>query len=273
MSASKSTSTDLEVWLARLEAAPVSTRPHLAATCTHLTLLDATADELLVLEGLARDAGLFGPDPPAPHPLSVLTLFPALQELEVFGEGPTITDVAPLAALTGLRRLRLKIRFKDLSPLAGMTGLERLDLGASWVRDLRPLRRLSGLRHLDLTYTAVTAIGTLGRMSELRWLSLYGTKVKDLGPLAGLRHLEHLDLGWMTRLWSLHPLSDLSSLRWLGLWRANALDLTPLYGLPALTTIDLGDSRVSGEQLAKLKAVFPNLQGRMPYRPAQPTLT
>jgi hypothetical protein len=63
----------------------------------------------------------------------------------------SVTDLSPLAGLTGLTELGLhSTGVTDLAPLAGLTRLRRLYLGHTQVSDLSPLAELTTLRYLDL---------------------------------------------------------------------------------------------------------------------------
>ena len=62
-----------------------------------------------------------------------------------------VSDVAPLAALTGLQNLDLRnTPVSDVAPLAALTVLQVLDLRNTQVSDVAPLAALTGLQHLGL---------------------------------------------------------------------------------------------------------------------------
>ena len=72
----------------------------------------------------------------------------ALVWIDMYG----VTDLAPLAALTGLKHLRCSWMdgVTDLAPLATLTGLQHLECSYMLgVPDLAPLAALTGLQHLD----------------------------------------------------------------------------------------------------------------------------
>ena len=77
-----------------------------------------------------------------------------LKELQL--DGNQITDLTPLAGLTGLETLHLggseggNESLQDLSPLSGLTNLKELYLPASSLNDLSPLAGLTGLERLAL---------------------------------------------------------------------------------------------------------------------------
>lgn len=108
-----------------------------------------------------------------------------------------ISDVSPLAGLTGLQSLGLSgTKVSDLSPLAGLTGLQALNVSHTQVSDLSPLARLTGLQALDLRYTQVSDLLPLAGLTRLQTIYLNDTQVSSLSPLAGLRGLQtlHLDM-------------------------------------------------------------------------------
>ena len=83
----------------------------------------------------------------------------------------------------------------DISPLAVLTGLCRLDLGNTRVDDLSPLNNMTHLQRLFLDGTRVVDVSSLANLSNLEYLDLRGTNVADLTSLARLAHLKELDLG------------------------------------------------------------------------------
>ena len=73
----------------------------------------------------------------------------------------------------------------DLGPLAAMTGLTSLRLtGNAAVADLSALGGLP-LANLGLSDTGVADLEPLARTTSLQFVGLAGTGVSDLGPLAG----------------------------------------------------------------------------------------
>ncbi|MDB5313420.1 MAG: Serine/threonine-protein kinase pkn3 [Gemmataceae bacterium] len=121
-----------------------------------------------------------------------------------------VTDISPLAALTGL---------KILSCTGGPAGRGLADIG--------PLRGLK-LESLDLYRTSVVDLSPLKGM-PLRWLGLHDTPVTDLSPLKGMP-LQTLVLGG-------GPVADLSPLKEIPLVQlyvhdSAVSDLSPLAGMP-----------------------------------------
>jgi serine/threonine protein kinase len=183
-------------------------------------------------------------------------------ELQLPTDG--VTDLSPVRALTGLRRLdcggtRGKGRLADLSPLRGMR-LTALVCSGTQVSDLAPLRGMP-LRELNIWYTPVSDLSPLKGM-ELTVLGCGGTQVTDLSPLRGMP-LRELNV-WGTPVSDLSPLkgmglttlacngtkvSALSPLRGMGLRKlacdhTPVADLSPLRGMP-LQALDCESTQVS----------------------------
>ena len=98
-----------------------------------------------------------------------------------------ITDLTPLAPLTGLERLDLvNTPVTNITPLQALTGLTTLFLSGTQVTDIAPLQALTGLTGLFLTETQVTDITPLGDLLALETLSINDTKIADLRPLIPL---------------------------------------------------------------------------------------
>ncbi len=103
-------------------------------------------------------------------------------------------DLAPLATLSGLRRLQLEgTAVRDLAPLRGFA-IESLNLSRTSIADLAPLAALSALDTLWLGNTGITDLGALRNASRLARLDLSHTQITDLAPLADLPALEFVDL-------------------------------------------------------------------------------
>jgi WD40 repeat protein len=138
----------------------------------------------------------------------------------------TLTDVTPLAALSGLKR------FRAVGPYNGSYGTNKL-------ADLSPLQGLA-LEHIDI---AAAPVGDLKfvRGMRLKYLHLFCTRVSDLGPLRGMP-LEDLNIA-VSPVRSLAPLEGMP-LKSLNGWFARGVhDLMPLRGMP-LTYLNLGGTAV-----------------------------
>ncbi|MCH8807543.1 MAG: hypothetical protein IH986_15860 [Planctomycetes bacterium] len=191
-------------------------------------------------------------------PLAELTPADAdkVRKLDLIGN-TLLSDLMPLAGLTGLRALDLRYcsEVSDLMPLAGLSALQVLHLGNTQVSDLKPLVGLSALRLLELWGTRVSDLTPLAELNGLQSLDLEGTPVFDLTPLAGLSGLQLLDLHRCNQVSDLTPLAGLSGLKSLDLRNTQVSDLAPLEGLSGLRKLWI-DPGVDDTSLKKL----PNLQ-------------
>ena len=155
-----------------------------------------------------------------------------------------VTDLSPLRALTGLRKLRCngsamgRGALADLSPLKGLK-LTDLEISSTKVSDLSPLQAMP----LSFLFCPDTDIRDL---SPLRGIPLTNlvcnrTRVSDLTPLKGIR---------LTRLDCMEtPVSDLSPLQGMPLDilmcpQTRIDDLSPLKGMK-LTLLDCSQTKVS----------------------------
>ena len=106
-----------------------------------------------------------------------------------------ITDLTPLAKLTGLKELNLlDNKITDLTPLTRMNKLEWLYLGNNQITDLTPLERLTNLTILGLNNNKITDLTPLERLANLTNLGLSFNEIHDLTPLRGLKKLKVLHL-------------------------------------------------------------------------------
>jgi internalin A len=179
-----------------------------------------------------------------------------------------LSDLAPLAKLTGLTQLNLNecASVTDLAPVASLSKLKMLYLGActgltdltpvaklgrltvlsvrGWRGsiDLIPLARLAKLFYLDCTSCQeLTDLSPLANLANLSYLSLFDCpQVVNLTPLADLVKLRDLDLSWCIALADVSPLANLADLYQLNLdWCAGLADIAPLAKLTKLETLGL----------------------------------
>ena len=198
----------------------------------------ATDPRLSVQKSIARTFRC-APDPQA----SFAALSKGATSLDL--SDTAVTDLSPLAGLTGLRSLNLnRTQVTSLSPLAGLTGLHWLTIGSTQVNDISPLAGVTGLQHLYLWAAEVTDLSPLAGLTGLLSLRLGYTRVTDLSPLAGLTGLLSLNL-WGTQITDLSPLAGLTGLRSLRLHGKQVTDLSPLAGLTGLQSLDLGSTKVT----------------------------
>ncbi|MGC4176118.1 excalibur calcium-binding domain-containing protein [Demequina sp.] len=188
-----------------------------------------------------------------------------LKGLSVWASGQQV-DVAPLASLTTLERLRFE-RFASGSAtsLASLINLQTLELPGANLTDWNALTTLTDLRAVDLSNSNVDAVDWLGG-APLTWLSLDETTVTDLDVLAdataleyaslrglGIEHInflaDHGDLSELhlddNQITSLAPLADSTGLVTLTLDNNEVEDISVLSTLPALTTVRLDHNRVT----------------------------
>jgi internalin A len=110
-------------------------------------------------------------------------------------EGSPVRDLTRLPGLgeNSLQSLDLsETEVSDLAPLAGLTGLRSLSLMGTAVTDLRPIAGLKSLESLNLMDMELTDVKPLAGLKSLKVLNLMGTPIPDLGPLEGLQSLEVL---------------------------------------------------------------------------------
>jgi serine/threonine protein kinase len=159
--------------------------------------------------------------------------------LEVGFSTDNVTDISPIRALTGLRRLGCSgHKLTDLTPLSGLL-LECLDCNYNPITDIAPLKNLP-LKELQLAVPMLVDISPLKGM-KLEKLLLAAHKVNDISVLKGMP-LHELAIDGT-------QVADLSPLRGMALTGLNVRstpvsDLSPLTGMP-LTSLDCCPSAVT----------------------------
>jgi WD40 repeat protein/serine/threonine protein kinase len=158
-----------------------------------------------------------------------------------------VTDISPLRALPGLKRIGMNGPLTDLSPLQGMS-LATLDISHTRVSDLTPLRGMN-LTELGCKSTPVSDLTPLKGM-KLTSLNCDFTQVGDLSPLKDMK-LRRLGL-------RVTPVSDLTVLKGMPLENlqldgTQVSDLTPLQGMPLTILVLVNCTQVS--DLSPLKGI------------------
>jgi len=119
-----------------------------------------------------------------------------------------LTDISPLRALEGLKRLwcgQAPGQLADLSPLMGMQ-LEELVCPYTRISDLSPLTGMK-LEALDCSFTQVSGLSPL-RGIPLVALGIGGTPVSDISLLEGMMSLKRLSIS-NTQVTDLRPLQGM----------------------------------------------------------------
>ncbi len=171
-----------------------------------------------------------------------------------------ITDISPVRALVGLRRLHCKgsslsLRsnaFFDLSPLQG-TKLTHLEVGNSQVSNVSPLRGIP-LTYLAIGGTPVSDLSPLQGM-DLRTLYCHCTQISDLSALKPLK-LTFLACD-ETRITDLSPLQGMP-LKELHFIKTQVSDLTPLQDCKSLAFLKANKTQVTPAAVVALQKALPN---------------
>ncbi|HEX2522955.1 MAG TPA: hypothetical protein VHP35_12610, partial [Terriglobia bacterium] len=189
----------------------------------------------------------------------------------------------PIATLTGLTELRLRLTKVTGRGLAPFRNLRCLDLSFTPMDDagMKSLENMTQLSRLYLRDTLITDEGlkSIRQLQRLTELDLHGTKVTDAGmaSLQGLSELRKLNLlGTTVTDGGLSFLDSLPHLEELVLYRTAITNagLETLKRSKQLRQLDLRYTRVTETGLARLKAalpechvVFPSSSLRTPHRP------
>ena len=122
------------------------------------------------------------------------------------------------------------------------------------------VRKLFGVKELDISYNRyIQTLEPLNVLVNLEKLNLSNTTVKDLNPLYGLSNLQELHLS-NTTVKNLDMVKELPSLKILSFESTEVSDITPLLGLTQIRKIVCTDTRLSPEDIARLKQELPNCE-------------
>ena len=162
------------------------------------------------------------------------------------GKGNQVSDLSPIAGLTGLRLLFLHNNpISDISLLRNLN-LTRLVLNGTLVSDLSPVKSLTNLTELVLDDTLVTDLSPIAGLINLEWIAFSDGegKISDISPLAGLINLRRVNT-WGNPISDLSSLAGLTKLEVIDICGANLSNLTPLTKLPNLKELYLAGNGIS----------------------------
>ena len=135
-----------------------------------------------------------------------------------------LTGLEYFTALQGFSIIHHRIT--DLRPLAGLTGVRRLWLRGNLISDLSPLKDLP-LDHLGISYNPVSDLSPLAGMVELANFHCDRCQISDISALAGLTRLTFLDLN-NNYIRSIEPLRRVNDLAEVYISDNDIEDLSPL---------------------------------------------
>ena len=194
-----------------------------------------------------------------------------LQDLDLRGCKISNAALEPLAALTGLKALRLSgksgatnVDDDGMIHVGKLTNLKALLLDYLWVGDAG-LEALKDLKDLEELYLAGTLVGDdcterlkqFPKLRKVRLSQASSLSAVGLEHLAGITTLEDLDLSENSQIFDegLTHLSGLTALKRLNLWRVQIGDtgVEKLKGLTALEWLNLDNTMLSDAGLPFLK--------------------
>ena len=119
------------------------------------------------------------------NPLSDLSPLVGLEVIDICGGEP---DISTLEGARNLKELYLLgCRVSDVSPVAKLTGLTRLGLANNGISDISLLAKLTNLKWLELADNKIMDVSPLTKLKNLTWLHVGGNEISDFSPLDGLR--------------------------------------------------------------------------------------
>ena len=216
---------------------------------------DSVAYKLYVAKLKTVPKGKTPPPPPPPDTLITIVypgkvLQPLISKLIkqtefVFENIKDVTDLSPLAKMTGLTRISFcNTDITDLTAIRNLNKLEKLKISQTKISDLSPINFLINLKEIDLSESAITDIASLGDNLGLSVVNLNNTHIQDITPLSSLPELTELYIDG-TSVSNLKPLERATTLQILTLNNTPVQSLEPIKNLPALTILELNQSKVT----------------------------
>ena len=156
--------------------------------------------------------------------LSPLAGLTGLKHLELWAE---VSDVSPLANLTNLELLALRTRVSDVSPLARLTNMRRIIIYGGDVEDISPLAGMTKLTEITVKHNGLRDISVIANFKEMEELFLGDNNIVDISPIAGLKKIWKIDLGYNAVV-DVSPLAGLTNLRKLSIVNNKIEDISPI---------------------------------------------
>lgn len=220
---------------------PIDLKP--VASLQALETLTIDAGPLSTLEplrslGKLRELTIHGVDFPERLDFSFLAGTKKLNAIELTTSGTVPhVDLAPLAALPELAKLKLQVAPDDVTVLARCKSLRELHVPARH----RPSWKLGSASVTQYEQTGGD-LAFLHGLVKLEVLSLWGFGATDLRPLTSLVGLRELELNYNQTLVDVAPLAALPKLEKLDL---SDTAVTAPVSLPQITSISLGYLRLA----------------------------
>ena len=155
------------------------------------------------------------------NPVSNLLPLVELEVIDICGGEP---DISTLEGAKNLRELYLLgCAVSDVSPVAKLTGLTRLGLPGNRISDISLLAQLTNLKWLELADNNISDVSPLVKLKNLTWLHIGGNEISDFSPLDGfskdVKIINHTNPGFPQGgpkiegpwLWVLVPEADVRS--------------------------------------------------------------
>ena len=182
----------------------------------------------------------FLPDSKAGEPLTDARL----EQLAIVSSTMPINDISGLEKCKKLKFLFITGSISDLAPLAQLTGLETVTIKGGKIRDLKPLAGLTDLEYLDLSNNEIADLAPLANLTKLKTLQLSNNQIKDVSPLASLLALEILHLDG-NQISDVKPLAAMKALATVDLRKNQLADIAPLAALPAWRYLYLDQNKIT----------------------------
>ncbi|MCD4828916.1 MAG: PKD domain-containing protein [Candidatus Cloacimonetes bacterium] len=168
-------------------------------------------------------------------------------------QGNQISDLAPLANLSGLSELRLDDNLiVDISPLSGFSEISIVNLSGNTIADPSLINNFEDVEVLRLNDCGLADIAFASSLDHLEILEIEDNNVSDLQPISG-----HI---WFDKLYAanniisdLTPLSGVPYMGFLYLQSNHVSDLAPLSALNDLSHLDLSDNQI--EDISALEGI------------------
>ena len=164
----------------------------------------------------------------------ICSLYPDMTELRISDSKKSVTDVAPIAGLKKLKKLKLQVAAPDLSPVSGLTELTDIEVSDDAVNNVEWMSKLTNLTNVIISGERIASYKGLPSLPNLKRAALYNASPDDLTPLVeAMPNLTELRLNYNV-IKDLTPLTKLAKLNDLNLYGATVKDFSPLAGCPSL---------------------------------------
>ena len=164
----------------------------------------------------------------------------------VINDNPNVTDLSPLASLTGLQGITFhNCNVKDISFTANLKNLDTIGAESNGITDISALAGHKKLTNVWMQYNNVKDISPLKDSTEMINICFTNNPVSDISVLSGMKKLVQINFTGC-KVKSLDALKNCTTIELAYLGENQISDLTPLAKCKGLKELHVSNNALNG---------------------------